>query len=63
MKSILTNNLRPEKIRILNITPVEKRQILSSRKKNQVLFLIPSSDASHKGLNFVKFIKIYPQQL
>lgn len=54
MKSILSNNLRSEKIKVLNITPIEKTEIHSSiNKKNQLLFLIPSYDASHKGLNFI----------
>jgi len=54
MKSILSNNLRSEKIKVLNITPIEKKEIPSSiNKKNQLLYLIPSYDASHKGLNFV----------
>ena len=54
MKSILSNNLRSEKIKVLNITPIEKTEIHSSiNKKNQLLFLIPTYDASHKGLNFI----------
>jgi len=60
MKSILSNNLRSEKTKILNITPIEKTEIPSSiNKKNQLLFLIPSYDASHKGLNFVLKLSKY----
>lgn len=60
MKSILSNNIRSEKTKVLNITPIEKTEIPSSiNKKNQLLFLIPSYDASHKGLNFVLKLSKY----
>ena len=60
MKSILSNNLSSEKTKVLNITPIEKKEIPSSiSKKNQLLFLIPSYDASHKGLNFVLSLSKY----
>ena len=60
MKSILSNNIRSEKIKVLNITPIEKKEIPPSiDKKNQLLFLIPSYDASHKGLNLILNLSKY----
>jgi glycosyltransferase involved in cell wall biosynthesis len=60
MKSILSNKIRSEKIKVLNITPMEKKEIPSSiNKKNQLLFLIPSYDSAHKGLSFVLNLSKY----
>jgi len=63
MKSILSVNIKTEKIKVVNITPVRKKKFVELReKKNQLLFIIPSYDPAHKGLNFVfRLIDIIPK--
>ncbi|MFW9829666.1 MAG: glycosyltransferase family 4 protein, partial [Candidatus Thorarchaeota archaeon] len=54
MKSFLAFRVKSDKMRIVNITPIaEKEGVITTIKKNQILFIIPSYDASHKGLDFV----------
>ena len=54
MKSFLSYHIKSERMKIVNITPiVEKEGDIISIKKNQLLFVIPSYDASHKGLDFI----------
>jgi len=54
MKSFLSFRVNHEKIKIINITPIKIRKIdLQSPKKNQFLFIIPSYEASHKGVDFI----------
>jgi len=54
MKSILSSNLNPNKIKVMNITPIMRKDIPKDLKKeNNILFLIPKSDPSPKGLEFV----------
>lgn len=63
MKSNLSANIKTEKIKVMNITPVRKKEFVELRdKKNQLLFIIPSYDPAHKGLNFVfRLINIIPK--
>ena len=61
MKNILSNNIDRNKLNIINITPIKKRLSTDSIKKNQLLFVIPSFEASHKGLDFISRIsKLIP---
>jgi len=63
MKKILSNNLDPKKIKILTITPIKISafNFSKSTKKNQILFIIPSYEPSHKGLDFIlKLSKLIP---
>jgi len=54
MKSILSSNLNPNTIKVMNITPIMRKDIPKDLKKeNNILFLIPKSDAAPKGLEFV----------
>jgi len=54
MKSFLSHHIKSERMKIVNITPiVEKKGEITTKKKNQLLFVIPSYDASHKGLDFI----------
>jgi len=54
MKSFLSHQMNLERIKVVNITPiVEKKEEITTIKKNQFLFVIPSYDASHKGLDFI----------
>jgi len=54
MKSILSSNVNPDKIKVLNITPILRKDIPKDLKKeNYILFLIPKSNPSPKGLEFV----------
>ena len=54
IKSFLSHHIKSERMKIVNITPiVEKEGDITSVKKNQLLFVIPSYDASHKGLDFI----------
>jgi len=54
MKSILSSNLNPNTIKVMNITPIMRKDIPKDLKKeNHILFLIPKSDAAPKGLEFV----------
>ena len=54
MKRILSNNVDSKKIKVANITPIKNDSPLeSSERKNQLLFVIPKFNASHKGLDFV----------
>ena len=61
MKNILSNNIDKSIIKILNITPIKKSLSTDSIKKNQLLFVIPSFEASHKGLDFIsRLSKLIP---
>ena len=53
MKNILSNNIERKKLKIINITPIKKSLSLKKIRKNQLLFIIPSYEASHKGLEFI----------
>ncbi|GAH08933.1 unnamed protein product, partial [marine sediment metagenome] len=54
MKSFLSDYVKSERMKIGNITPVvEKQRDIIKKKKNQLLFIIPSYNASHKGLDFI----------
>ena len=54
MESILSKNIKPNKIKVLNITPIEKSQISNSiEKKNQLLFITNFFEENHKGLDFI----------
>ena len=54
MKSILSKNIKPNKVKVLNITPIEKSQISNSiKKKNQLLFITSFFEENHKGLDFI----------
>lgn len=54
MKSYLSNQIDPKKLKIINITPIKRKELnLTLEKKNQMIFLIPSYNPSHKGLDFV----------
>jgi len=54
MKSILSKNVKPNKIKVLNITPIKKSQISNSiEKKNQLLFITNFFEENHKGLDFI----------
>jgi len=54
MKNILSSNINPKKIKVMNITPIMRKTIPKDLKKeNRILFLIPKSDPSPKGLEFV----------
>lgn len=54
MKTILSSNVDPKKIKVMNITPIMRKDIPKDLKKeNNILFLIPKSDPSPKGLEFV----------
>lgn len=54
MKSILSKNVNPNKIKVFNITPIEKSQISNSiEKKNQLLFIINFFEENYKGLDFI----------
>jgi len=61
MKNILSNNIDRNKLKIINITPIKKRLNTDSVRKNQLLFVIPSFEASHKGLDFIsRLSKLIP---
>jgi glycosyltransferase involved in cell wall biosynthesis len=54
MKSFLSNQIDPKKLKIINITPIKRKELKHTlEKKNQLIFLVPSYNASHKGLDFV----------
>lgn len=55
MKNIVSENVNPNKILVKNITPIRDTNIVISpiKKKTQLLFIIPSYEASYKGLDFV----------
>jgi len=55
MKSIVSENVNPNKILVKNITPIRDINIIISpiKKETQLLFIIPSYEASYKGLDFV----------
>lgn len=54
MKSILSSNVNPKKIMVMNITPILRKKIPKElNKQKHILFLIPKSDPSPKGLEFV----------
>ncbi len=54
MKTFLSFRINHNKIKIINVTPIKIRNIdLPSQKKNQFLFVIPSYEASHKGVDFI----------
>ena len=60
MKKILSLHINPEKLKIINITPIEKRKdITRSLKKNQLLFITSSYGGSHKGLDFILRLKYF----
>ena len=62
MKNILSNNIHRNKLKIINITPIKKNLNIYSIKKNQFLFVIPSYEASHKGLDFIRRLsELIPQ--
>ncbi|GAG85424.1 unnamed protein product, partial [marine sediment metagenome] len=51
---ILSKNVKPNKIKVLNITPIEKSQNSNSiEKKNQLLFIINFFEENYKGLDFI----------
>jgi len=53
-KSFLLTQIESNKLEILNITPIKRRNFARAiEKKNQFIFIIPSYDSSHKGLDFV----------
>lgn len=54
MKDILSNNIDKNLVKIINITPIKKSLSTNQLKKNQLLFVIPSFEASHKGLDFIR---------
>ncbi len=45
MKNILSNNIDKDKMKIINITPVKTHVSTNSKRKNQLLFVIPSQEA------------------
>ncbi|MFX0048771.1 MAG: glycosyltransferase [Candidatus Hermodarchaeota archaeon] len=53
MRTILNNNIDKNKVEMLNITPIKKSLSMDTIRKNQLLFVIPSFEASHKGLDFI----------
>ena len=54
MKSFLSNQIDPKKLKIINITPIKRKELNRKiEKKNQLIFMVPSYNPSHKGLNFV----------
>lgn len=53
MKNILSNSIDRNKLKIINITPIKKSFSTDSIRKKQILFVIPSNEASHKGLDFI----------
>ncbi|MBY8989953.1 MAG: glycosyltransferase family 4 protein [Candidatus Lokiarchaeota archaeon] len=54
IKSFLTRQIKSEKIKIMNITPIdEKERNNTTKKKKELLFIIPSYESSHKGLDFI----------
>jgi len=60
MKLILSKNLKPNKIRVLNITPITKNKIPSSiEKKNQLLYITSFFEENHKGLDFILNLSKY----
>ena len=63
MKKILSNTIDSKKIKIANITPIKKISSLKTlEKKEQLLFIIPNYNASHKGLDFIlKLTQIIPK--
>lgn len=63
MKSFLSNQIDPKKLKIINITPIKRKELKPNlEKKNQLIFLVPSYNASHKGLDFVlKLSKKIPE--
>ncbi len=63
MKSFLLTQIESNKLEILNITPIQKRNFEGAiEKKNQLIFIIPRYNSSHKGLDFVlKLSKHIPQ--
>jgi len=61
MKNIVSNNIDRNKIKIINITPIKKSLSTDSIRKTQLLFVIPSFEASHKGLDFItRLSKLIP---
>jgi len=61
MKNILSKNIDKNKINIINITPIQKSIRTNSIRRNQLLFVIPSYEASHKGLDFIsRLSKLIP---
>ena len=55
MKSFLSTQINPEKLKIVNITPIKEIEFKDNiiKKKKQLLFIIPRYEASHKGLDFI----------
>ena len=54
MEKILSKNIDSKKIKIANITPIKNiSSVESLEKKEQLLFVIPNYNASHKGLDFI----------
>jgi len=61
MKSILSNNIDRNKIKVINITPIKKHVSTDTIRKNHLLFVIPSYEASYKGLDFIsRLSKLIP---
>ena len=61
MKNILSNHIDKDKMKIINITPIKRSLSTDSIRKNQLLFVIPSFEASHKGLDFIsRLSKLIP---
>jgi glycosyltransferase involved in cell wall biosynthesis len=63
MKLIIETNVKSNEVKVLNITPLKRKKILTSYpKKNQLLFLIPDYKEYHKGLEFVlRLAKFIPE--
>ena len=54
MRLRLIQNVNPNKILVVNITPIKPITLSNlNQKADQLLFLIPSFEASHKGLDFI----------
>jgi glycosyltransferase involved in cell wall biosynthesis len=55
MKSFLSTQINPRKLKIVNITPINEREFKDNiiKKKKQLLFIIPRYEASPKGLDFI----------
>jgi len=60
MRLRLIQNVKPHKVSVVNITPVKKVRLPNlNSKTDQLLMLIPSFEASHKGLNFILKLSSY----
>ncbi|MFX0012667.1 MAG: glycosyltransferase [Candidatus Hermodarchaeota archaeon] len=60
MKSNLSNNIQADKIKVLNITPINRQFVSNSvQKKNQFLFIINYYHEVNKGLEFVLELSKY----